>query len=213
MDINFYKDNLIKQRRDVKNNIKRLNDYNIGVNLRDATDELSVYDNHPADIATETYEQEKNIALRKHESNILSEIDSALKRIKSGSFGVCIKCGKEIGNERLKALPYTSLCIDCANDKSISAKTDKILRPIEEEVLPPYYGSNDTLKESGFDAEDTFETVLKYSIPDGDPSLGTGDYTGYADTEEGRPDDVENISNSYYKSTIPEGSDDDYNYY
>lgn len=45
----------------------------------------------------------------------LKSIDHALERIKNGNFGVCEKCGSEIEDKRLKALPYATSCIACAN--------------------------------------------------------------------------------------------------
>lgn len=45
----------------------------------------------------------------------LAEIDAALKRLESDSFGLCNKCGNEIESERLQALPYTRNCISCAD--------------------------------------------------------------------------------------------------
>ena len=41
-------------------------------------------------------------------------IDTALARIKDGSYGVCAKCGEEIPDERLMALPYATTCVKCA---------------------------------------------------------------------------------------------------
>ena len=44
---------------------------------------------------------------------MLSAIEDALKRIEEGTFGVCVNCGKAIGEERLAALPWATTCIDC----------------------------------------------------------------------------------------------------
>ncbi len=41
-------------------------------------------------------------------------IDAALARIKSGSYGICAKCGEEIPEKRLIALPYATTCVNCA---------------------------------------------------------------------------------------------------
>mgnify|MGYP001813856941 FL=1 len=41
-------------------------------------------------------------------------IDAALKRIEAGTYGTCSVCGEEIPQARLKALPYVTTCIDCA---------------------------------------------------------------------------------------------------
>ena len=44
----------------------------------------------------------------------LRAIDAALDRIANGTFGICVKCGREISQERLKAVPYTPFCRECA---------------------------------------------------------------------------------------------------
>ncbi|MCZ7855902.1 TraR/DksA C4-type zinc finger protein [Agrobacterium salinitolerans] len=44
----------------------------------------------------------------------LRAIDAALDRIASGTFGTCVKCGKKISEDRLKAVLYTPFCQECA---------------------------------------------------------------------------------------------------
>ncbi|MGA8110580.1 MAG: TraR/DksA family transcriptional regulator, partial [Acidobacteriaceae bacterium] len=43
----------------------------------------------------------------------LSLVRLALERIREGSFGECLHCGRTIGEKRLDALPWTPYCIDC----------------------------------------------------------------------------------------------------
>mgnify|MGYP000583728073 CR=1 FL=1 len=49
------------------------------------------------------------------ERNELKKINSALVRIEHGTFGTCAACGDEIESERLNAIPYASICINCAS--------------------------------------------------------------------------------------------------
>lgn len=42
------------------------------------------------------------------------QIDAALDRIKNGQYGICVKCGEKIPEQRLAALPYITTCINCA---------------------------------------------------------------------------------------------------
>jgi DnaK suppressor protein len=46
----------------------------------------------------------------------LGEIKSALERIKAETYGICIECGEKISDNRLKALPYAPLCLECSNE-------------------------------------------------------------------------------------------------
>jgi RNA polymerase-binding protein DksA len=51
---------------------------------------------------------------QERERQKLREIDAALDRVAAGTYGRCEKCGREIGIDRLRALPTTTLCISCA---------------------------------------------------------------------------------------------------
>ena len=44
----------------------------------------------------------------------IRQIKAALARIAEGDYGACVKCGAEIGDERLDLLPHTPFCRDCA---------------------------------------------------------------------------------------------------
>ncbi len=67
---------------------------------------------HIADSASETFMRELDGGLEENADHILTEIEAALARIEDGSYGTCATCGKEIGAERLDAVPYATLCID-----------------------------------------------------------------------------------------------------
>ncbi len=44
----------------------------------------------------------------------LAQINLALKRIESGEYFYCIECGEEIPEARLELLPFSTLCVRCA---------------------------------------------------------------------------------------------------
>lgn len=67
---------------------------------------------HIADSASETYLRELDGGLEENAGHLLSEIDAALGRIDDGTYGLCAKCGRQIGEERLEAVPYATLCIE-----------------------------------------------------------------------------------------------------
>jgi DnaK suppressor protein len=48
------------------------------------------------------------------EMRTLAEIESSLRRLASGNYGICASCDAEIPVARLEALPWTRLCVDCA---------------------------------------------------------------------------------------------------
>lgn len=54
-------------------------------------------------------------ALEQEAREELRQIDNALKRLEEGEYTSCSSCGEAIGEQRLLAIPYTDLCIDCAS--------------------------------------------------------------------------------------------------
>lgn len=54
-----------------------------------------------------------NVHMKNRDRNILWQIDEALKRLEQGAFGECERCSESISEARLKAFPFTTLCIDC----------------------------------------------------------------------------------------------------
>jgi len=66
-----------------------------------------------ADIASDDIDRKMIEALGSQELKRLKLIDSALTRIEQGKYGLCIKCGKKIPQDRLGAIPYALMCIEC----------------------------------------------------------------------------------------------------
>ena len=69
-------------------------------------------DQHIADHATDLLDLEVDLALEENADNVVAEIDDALGRIESGTYGLCAVCGLPIPEERLAAIPYATLCLD-----------------------------------------------------------------------------------------------------
>lgn len=70
----------------------------------------------------DVYEREKLLAVIQTLEDKIGSIDDAMKALDQGHYGVCERCGAEIGAERLKALPGTTLCVKC------KAETEKMLK-------------------------------------------------------------------------------------
>lgn len=69
---------------------------------------------HMADEASNVADQITALALRRHLDELLKQVDHAITRAEQGGYGICIRCGHSIAPDRLQALPYTELCITCA---------------------------------------------------------------------------------------------------
>ena len=66
-----------------------------------------------ADVASDDIDRKMIEAIGAQDLKRLRMIESALARIQQGKYGLCIKCGKKIPYERLEAIPYALMCIEC----------------------------------------------------------------------------------------------------
>jgi RNA polymerase-binding transcription factor DksA len=73
--------------------------------------ELSHIAQHEADVATETFEREKDFSILEQVEAELADVQRALQRIDDGRYGKCEACGAEIGEDRLEAMPAARFCI------------------------------------------------------------------------------------------------------
>lgn len=116
IDTDRFREALLEERRRVEAALENLHDETSGTLSEDAGEEAA-YDNHLGDTATETYDRELEYTLEENSEHLLAEIDAALNRIDEGTYGVCTNCGKQIPEERLEALPWATLCIDCQRER------------------------------------------------------------------------------------------------
>jgi RNA polymerase-binding protein DksA len=111
-----FREALLEARKRVEAAIQNLHDEHPGTLVEDSGEETA-YDNHLADTATETYDRELDYTLEENSGHVLAEIDAALERIEVGTYGICTNCDQPVALERLEALPWATLCIDCQRDR------------------------------------------------------------------------------------------------
>ncbi len=70
-----------------------------------------------ADIASDDIDRKMIETLGTQDIKRLKAIDNALSRIQQGKYGLCIKCGKKIPQDRLEAIPYALMCIECKSSE------------------------------------------------------------------------------------------------
>lgn len=178
---------LIEQKRELIGDVNtNENEIIARASLRDSTDELSTIDNHPADLATELYDREKDMALKVHSDDLLGQIEAAFKRLNDGTYGVCAKCQTEIPYDRLQAIPYTTFCIEHSDAKAPA--TD---RPVEEQLLHPAVDNSFSNREKDDelqDNEDSFQIVAQYGNSD-TPADFEGDFDHYNDLYKDKDDE------------------------
>lgn len=107
MNVDRFRELLLEERHRVTEAIEYLHAENAG-----SMDE-EVPETGMADTATVTVDRELDYSLEENSSHVLREIDAALRRIEEGTFGMCQRCGRPIGEDRLEAMPYATKCIEC----------------------------------------------------------------------------------------------------
>jgi DnaK suppressor protein len=105
MDIEKIKQELLEKKAKIiealENNTKESQNEKSGV--EDTADEVT------AELTRETLYK-----LSQTEREKLFLIEIALKKIESGTYGICEECGEPIGEKRLEAIPWVRLCIECS---------------------------------------------------------------------------------------------------
>lgn len=103
------KEALLEMKREIIGTLATNND-----DFRKIVDDMESKD--VIDIASDAIDSMMLETFGSKDMNRLKLIDSALMRIEQGKYGLCLKCGKKIPRERLEAIPYAFLCIDCKSD-------------------------------------------------------------------------------------------------
>lgn len=140
IDLKEFESILLRAREKAVSALDRLKENTFSEGLKDMTGEMSTYDQHSADLAADTFEREKDLGLKDGLEIDRAKIDRALERIRKGNYGYCLSCGAPIPEGRLRVVPETEVCVDCANAQEVEPASR---RPVEEQVLknfPPMGG-------------------------------------------------------------------------
>jgi DnaK suppressor protein len=88
---------------------------------------MDEYGNFPDPTDRASMESNRNsiLRIRDRERKLIFKIQEALQRLTDGEYGICEECGEEIGIERLKARPVTTLCIACKSSQEIAERKAK----------------------------------------------------------------------------------------
>jgi DnaK suppressor protein len=202
-----YKSKLINEAGKADTTLEQMRDMEEGEMSNYTPSELSNYDNHPADMGSELYTLEMNLALKVHEQTKLNDIKLALKKIDNGTYGICENCKKQIQPDRLEIMPTARFCMECQEDK----EAREINTPDQQydEVFDAPFGRKYLNQQEDDEYEGIYQLndVLKYGSADSPQDMG-----GYADFEEyytnevdnqGYVEEVDKISNQQYKNQLP----------
>ncbi|WP_304458363.1 TraR/DksA C4-type zinc finger protein [Alicyclobacillus sendaiensis] len=168
--------------------------------MSDEFSELSMYDNHPADLASELALRNQAVGERLRDKRALEDVEDALLRIRRGTYGQCESCGRPIPSARLEAMPTARRCVEC--EREVEAKRASVHRPVEEDILAPSFGrfDLDDADETGYDGEDALQDVMRADRP----LQGLARYDEPdLDDDAGYVDGVDRISEDDYRRTLP----------
>ncbi|NPV92358.1 MAG: conjugal transfer protein TraR [Firmicutes bacterium] len=167
--VSYYQDRLLSEKAELESRIHLINDTGLGEPMSSSVEELSSYDNHPADLGTEMFERSKDLSLRENAKLRLTEVNEALHRIDTGGYGTCQRCGQAIPEERLEARPASTTCVECKarDDRNLGGSS----RPIEEEVMKrlPLKADQWDDDKVGFDREDSWQSVAQFGTSSDTP--------------------------------------------
>ena len=166
---------LIETLREEKENLREAATEFIDGDMRESIGDLSLADNHPADIATEVYQRSQDIAYHDRAKHRLEAVEVALERYEQGKYGVCEHCGREIPYERLALLPFTTVCTACSREEEKEEQHSLHREPVEDEILNRPFSRtfNDGLDRAEFDGEDSWQAVARYGTSESLQDLGT----------------------------------------
>ncbi len=85
----------------------------------ESVDTANTDDEHDPEGATLGFERAQVVSMLEDARAQLDALDDATSRIAAGTYGVCERCGRDVGHERLAARPSAQTCVDCAQGMRI----------------------------------------------------------------------------------------------
>lgn len=117
-ELSAIRDGLVEERARLEEQVATIQATTFGMDQTEYSGDISAYGDETADAGTFTFERERDLSLGNNLRDILAKIAGALTRIDDGTFGACLRCGKMIEKQRVKAIPYVELCIADAQAES-----------------------------------------------------------------------------------------------
>lgn len=193
--MNHFRRRLISEKMKVLKNLSNMENMEEYASMENYDNELSYFDNHPADSGTEVFIREQDEGFKNQLKETLFEIEESFEDMRNGLYGICKICNKEIDRKRLEVRPFSKTCIECSED--IQPK-EKMYESLDDKYMTT---TSNNPEEIGYDREDAYLDLVELDIVEGDPSFSTGDFLGLVE-EEDSIDDLENISQEYYDETL-----------
>ena len=107
-DLGYFKTFLLNQKSSILNKTSEFK-------MEQSTEKEKLLDD--AEVASRELFNNLSIHLHERDRSALYQIEHALSKISDGTYGLCESCKEQIELKRLKARPFTPLCIDCMEEK------------------------------------------------------------------------------------------------
>lgn len=120
-DLEFFRQLILEKKRQASADVEDLERVSRIDGQQESSDERSAYSLHMADRGTDAMEREKNMLFAQRGGDYLDNLEEALQRVDSKTFGVCRICGGDIGRARLEAVPIATQCIACKSKGETTA--------------------------------------------------------------------------------------------
>ena len=197
--LQYYKVKLQNERKRIESLIELMRKNETIDSKSEIASELSFYDNHPSDLATELSDIERGAAFKRNEEAIIKKIDSALEDIEKGGYGTCKQCGVKINDERLEFIPYAEYCTKCQNEIASVKPREIHDRPVEEDVLKYEFGEDKSLFGiTNRDRDDSYMEIDNFNKINNVAELYD------QDGDEDYVSEIDKISNEQYKKQLPD---------
>lgn len=172
-DLGRWRERVLAEKRRLERQAQRMRRAALADAETGGIGELSLYDQHPADLGSELAARQTDLGLQQNLDRLLRQIDRALKRIEEGTYGRCERCGGPIEKERLEAAPYVTTCLACQREEERGDRPGSGgRRPPEEELLDPPFGRSFRGGETGYDGEEAWRDLAQHgtsNAPSDDP--------------------------------------------
>ena len=196
LDKNHFSNKLLQEKERLNKKMSQSEGLGRHENLKESTQELSLYDNHPADMGTENYERSKDLALHDHEMRKYRAIELALEKIEAGDYGLCEGCRQGIDPARLEEIPETRFCLKCKEREEMLTAVRE--RPLEEDTIKPPFPRSKDPDYTLYDREDAWQDVARFN------RLHHVHYEDVGEDEEsrGNVEETDKLSNEDYRKQL-----------
>ena len=112
LDLNHFRDLLIEERKRLEEELEQVRNRHTDMDNA-LPEEGEGGDEDTADLASAMQDKEFDLSVEDEITDILNQVDRAFQKFEEGTYGICDVSGKPIPPNRLEAIPYATLTVEC----------------------------------------------------------------------------------------------------